>query len=34
MSPAPFYDDGTVTIWCADVRDAPSRSWRGRRRVW
>jgi site-specific DNA-methyltransferase (adenine-specific) len=23
MSPAPFYDDGTVTIWCADVRDVP-----------
>jgi site-specific DNA-methyltransferase (adenine-specific) len=23
MSPVPFYDDGTVTIWCADVRDVP-----------
>ena len=19
----PFYDDGTVTIWCADVREVP-----------
>jgi site-specific DNA-methyltransferase (adenine-specific) len=23
MSTGPFYDDGTVTIWCADVRDVP-----------
>ena len=20
----PFYDDGQVTIWCADVRDVPA----------
>jgi hypothetical protein len=24
MSPTPFYDDGTVTIWCADIRDVPA----------
>jgi hypothetical protein len=23
VSLAPFYDDGTVTIWCADLRDVP-----------
>jgi site-specific DNA-methyltransferase (adenine-specific) len=23
MSPTPFYDDGTVTIWCVDLRDVP-----------
>jgi site-specific DNA-methyltransferase (adenine-specific) len=23
MSPTPFYDDGTVTIWCADLREVP-----------
>jgi site-specific DNA-methyltransferase (adenine-specific) len=24
MSAAPFYDDGQVTIWCADLRDVPA----------
>src|SRR5215475_13840845 len=24
MSPTPFYEDGTVTIWCADIRDVPA----------
>jgi site-specific DNA-methyltransferase (adenine-specific) len=24
MSPTPFYDDGTITLWCADIRDVPA----------